>query len=310
MECLAGLLPMQKGEIWINGREVTYQAPEKRCMGYVPQDYALFPFLNVSDNITFGLRAQKASKSRIEKSLNTLADLLHLSPLLKRDIQNLSGGEKQRVALARALAVSPKILLLDEPLASLDVRTAKYLRLELRRLHEELRLTTLHVTHNLMEAEELADKTAILNMGRLEQIGTSDEIFFNPASQVVADLFGAPNILECDHYKSLGHGLAEAHCKGLSLVLPSQGSRIKKIALFPRDIFIDTHKPPGPEINRFKAKVTEIQPFSSLIRLRLRIGQNLLTAEMPKELFQDMDIAIGQDVFVILKLRSLRICEQ
>lgn len=307
IECLAGLYRFRKGQIRIDGREVTSLPPEKRNIGYVPQDYALFPFLNVAENITFGLRGETTKKTQMEGKLNALTQLLGISHLLKRDVRTLSGGEKQRVSLARALATSPKFLLLDEPLNSLDVRTAKYLRLELRQLHEELELTTIHVTHNLIEAEEMADRMAILNMGKLEQIGTSEEVFFYPESETVSDFTGTPNILNCDHYNVLGHGLVEAVCGGIPIILPYQGERVRRIALFPRDIYVSTSKPPGPELNRFTGIVTDIKPFSSLMRLKVKVGQNSLLAELPKDLFEEMDMKIGQEVFLILKLRRLRV---
>ena len=142
------------------------------------------------NNIIFGLKEKKIEKSKMRQQVETLAPLLGISHLLKRDVRTLSGGEKQRVALARALAVSPGILLLDEPLSSIDVSTAKHLRQELRRLHEELGVTTIHVTHNLGEAGELADRMAVLNMGKLEQVGTPEEVFFYPQSETVADFLG------------------------------------------------------------------------------------------------------------------------
>jgi ABC-type sugar transport system ATPase subunit len=307
VECLAGLYFFRRGKIWIDGTDVTSLLPEERNIGYVPQDYALFPFLNVAGNITFGLRGKDAQRNRMREKLLTIAHVLGISHLLNRDVRTLSGGEKQRVALARALATSPRILLLDEPLSSLDIRISKYLRLELKRFHEELGLTTLHVTHNLMEAEEMADRMAILNMGKLEQIGTPEEVFFYPQSETVSDFIGTPNILDCDHYRSLGYGLIEAVCGGMSIILPYQGDKVRRIALFPRDIFVSTSKPPGPEVNRFKGIVTEIQPFSSLRRLKVKVGENSLLAELPKDIFEHMDIMVGQEVYLILKLRRLRI---
>lgn len=307
IECLAGLHHFRHGEIWLDDADITAVPPEQRQIGYVPQDYALFPFLNVAENITFGLKARHAPPETINDQVTTLAHLLHISPLLNRNVRTLSGGEKQRVALARALATSPRILLLDEPLSSLDVRTAKYLRLELRRLHEELGVTTVHVTHDLIETEEMADRMAVLNTGRVEQIGTPAEVFFNPRNETVADLVGTPNILTCDQVKPIGHGLVEAVCGGMSIVLPLQDGGIRKIALFPRDIYISTTKPPGPELNRFKGVVTDIQPFSSLMRLKVRVGKNQLLAELPQDIFEEMDIKTDQEVFLILKLRRLRI---
>ena len=135
--------------------------------------------------------------------------------------------------MARALAISPKILILDEPLSSLDVKTSKFLRLELRRFHEELGVITSHVTHNLMETEEMADRIAILNMGRLEQVGTPDEIFFYPRTETVSDFMGTPNILDWEHYKTLGHGLMKAFCGGIPIIVPYQGNGVKKLPSSP-----------------------------------------------------------------------------
>ena len=190
VECIAGLCRFRKGKLWIDENDVTPLPPEERQIGYVPQDYCLFPFLNVLNNITFGMKEKRVEKDKMRQQVETLAPLLGISHLLNRDVRTLSGGEKQRVALARALAVSPRILLLDEPLSSIDVRTAKSLRQELRRLHEELGVTTIHVTHNLGEAGELADRIAVLNMGKLEQVGTPEEVFFYPQSETVSDFLG------------------------------------------------------------------------------------------------------------------------
>ncbi|MCX8012288.1 MAG: ABC transporter ATP-binding protein, partial [Desulfobacterota bacterium] len=216
-------------------------------------------------------------------------------------------GEKQRVALARALATSPKILLLDEPLSSLDVSTSKYLRLELRRLHNELGITTIHVTHNLIEAEEMADKIGILHRGKLEQVGTIEEVFFCPKNEAVSEFIGTPNILDCSHCNTLGHGLMEAVCGGISIILPYKEEGIKRIALFPKDIYISVSKPPGPELNRFKGVVKEINAYSSQIRLKVKVGENILLTELPKDRFEDMSIKLGQEVFLILKLRRLMV---
>ncbi len=307
LECLAGLHRIRKGEIWIDGEEVTLVPPERRRIGYVPQDYALFPFLNVKENITFGLRKKNSEKNEAEKKASDLAHLLGIYHLMDRNVRTLSGGEKQRVALARALATSPKMLLLDEPMGSLDVRTAKYLRLELKRIHEELEITTVHVTHNLLEAEEMAGRMAILNMGRLEQVGTPEEIFFYPQSQVVSDFLGTPNILNCDECIPIGHGLVEAICGKMSIILPHRTGEIKKIALFPQDIYVSKSRPPGPDLNRFKGVVKEVVPFSSLMRLNIRVDDIDLLTELPKDIFEDMNIALGQEVYLILKLRSLKV---
>jgi ABC-type sugar transport system ATPase subunit len=308
IECIAGLHACGKGEIWIDGKNATALAPEERVIGYVPQDYALFPFLNVLGNITFGLKKKRYAKPETKEKVKDLTHLLGISHLLNRDVRSLSGGEKQRVAIARALATSPRILLLDEPLSSLDVSTSKYLRLELRRFHEELGITTIHVTHNLMEAEEMADRIAIFNRGKLEQVGTPEEVFFYPENETVSDFIGTPNILNCDHCNPLGNGLMEVISGGVPIILPGEGKEVKRIALFPRDIYVSASKPPAPEVNRFKGVVTEIKPYSSLVRLKVKVGETCLLTELPKERFQDMGIKLGQEVFLILKLRRLMVC--
>ncbi len=261
----------------------------------MPQDYVLFPFLNVTENIDFGLGQTSCTKTEVKERVKTLANLLGISHLLDRDTRSLSGGEKQRVALARALAPSPKILLLDEPLSSLDLQTSKYLRLELLRIHRELGVITLHVTHNQLEAEEIADRIAILNMGRLEQVGRPEEVFFYPESEVVSDFVGAPNILDSDYCRSLGDGLMEVGYGGMRIMVPHDGESAQRIALFPRDIHISDTQPPGPQMNRFKGIITNIKSSGVAVKLQINVGENTLWAEMPHYISQYMDFAIGFD---------------
>jgi len=309
MECIAGIHRIKQGRIWFGRNEVTHLTPEERNLGYVPQDSVLFPFLNVADNIAFGLRQVKYPKTEVQKRVIKLANLMSISHLLHRDIRSLSGGEKQRVALARALAPSPKTLLLDEPLSSLDLQTSKYLRLELRRIHKELKVTTIHITHNQVEAEEVADRIGILNMGKLEQVGKLEEVFFYPESQIVSDFIGAPNILTCESCHSLGNGVIEASCGDMRIVLPHVGDSVQRIAIFPRDIYVSQTKPPGPDLNRFKGTVTGIDAAHYAVRLWIRVGKDRLLAEIPHHIFEDMDLSVGDEVFLILKLRRIRAYE-
>jgi len=311
IECIAGLRRINNGEIWIDGNNVTDLTPEERNIGYVPQDYVLFPFLNVFENIAFGLKRNKHSKIEKQTKVNALADLMGISHLLNRDTYSLSGGEKQRVAMARCLALSPKILLLDEPLSSLDLQTSKRLRLELRRIQRELGITTLHITHNQMEAEEISDRIAILNRGKLEQVGKPDEILFYPRSEIVSEFIGAPNILDCNTCRNLKQGLMEVHCGGIDLVIPydGDGNSVQKIALFPRDIYISENNPPGPKVNRFKGTITSIKPTTTVIKLGLKVGENNLIAEIPSGIFKNMNLEVGKQVFVIIKFRRIRVYE-
>ncbi len=309
MECIAGLHRIRQGQIWLGQDEVTHLAPEERNVGYVPQDYVLFPFLNVIDNIAFGLRQAKSPEAKIQERVKNLASLMGISHLLSRDTRSLSGGEKQRVALARALAPSPRILLLDEPLSALDLRTSKSLRHELRRVHRESGVTTLHITHDLMEAVEMADRVAVIQNGRVEQVIEAEKLLFYPESEEVSDFIGAPNILDCDYCHSLGQGVMEVGCGGLKLVVPHDGNSVRKVAILPRHIYVSETKPPGLGVNCFKGTITDIKQASNTIRIRVEVGKKNLLAEIPQYIFKEMDLAVGKEVFLILRLRRIRVFE-
>jgi len=309
MEGLAGLHRIKQGEIWVNRREVTHLSSEERNVGYVPQDYVLFPFLNVVDNIAFGLKRTESSSGEIQGRVNKLADLMGVSHLLHRDTRSLSGGEKQRVALARALAPSPGILLLDEPLGALDLRTAKYLRLELKRVHHELGLTTIHITHDLMEALEMADRVAIIQGGQVEQVAQPEEMLFYPEGERVADFIGAPNILDCDYCRDLGQGIMEVGCGGLKITVPYEGGKIRKVAILPRHIYVSETRPPGLSVNGFQGNITAIKSGGNTVRIWIDVDDNNLMAEVPSYIFEEMDLAVGKEVFLILRMRRIRCYE-
>ncbi|OGO44217.1 MAG: hypothetical protein A2137_08150, partial [Chloroflexi bacterium RBG_16_58_8] len=281
MECLAGLHHIRKGEIRRDGTEVTHLAPEERNLGYVPQDYVLFPFLNVVDNIAFGLKRSKRPPAEIQERVAGLADLMGISHLLHRETRSLSGGEKQRVALARALAPSPGILLLDEPLGALDQRTAKSLRLELRRIHRQFGLTTIHITHDLMEALEMADRVAVVQNGQVEQVAEPEEMLFYPEGEKVADFIGAPNILDCDYCRDLGQGIIEVGCGALKLTIPHEGGPVGKVAILPRHIYVSETRPPGLSVNGFRGIVTAIKTSGNMVRIWIDVGDKNLMSEIP-----------------------------
>jgi len=297
------------GSVLFDSSPVDKVPASKRGIGYLFQDLVLFPHLDVAANIAYGLRAAKQPQRQVEARVNELLHMMKITHLSSRYPKHLSGGEKQRVALARALALSPKVLLLDEPLSSLDVQTSKYLRIELKQLQKELGITTIYVTHDLTEAEELADRIAIIQDGHMEQVGTPDEVFFYPKNERVSDFIGAPNILDCDYCRSLGQGLLEVDCAGLPIVLPDDGNTVQRIALFPRDIHIFETRPPGPAVNRFKGTITSIKSADDAVRLEVMVEEKKLLAEMPHHIFEDMDLAVGKEVFLILKLRRIRAYE-
>jgi len=188
---IAGLHPVAAGRVLIDGVDATAAPPERRHVGMVFQGLSLFPHLDVLDNVVFGLRLRRVPAARRRARADELVATLGLEPLLGRPTPTLSGGEAQRVALARALAPEPALLLLDEPLSLLDHNARLALQQQLRRVHESLALTTLHVTHNREEARALADRCAVMCAGRIVQVGPVDEVFSRPRCAFVARFVGA-----------------------------------------------------------------------------------------------------------------------
>jgi sulfate transport system ATP-binding protein len=190
LRVIAGLERPDRGEVYISGEEATGVSPQKRGVGFVFQHYAAFKHMTVWDNVAFGLAVRKRPKAEIKQRVAELLDLVQLNGLAKRYPAQLSGGQRQRMALARALAVEPKVLLLDEPFGALDARVRKELRAWLRRLHDEVHVTTIFVTHDQEEAMELADQIVLMNAGRVEQIGGARDLYERPANEFVMTFVG------------------------------------------------------------------------------------------------------------------------
>jgi ABC-type sugar transport system ATPase subunit len=305
---IAGLTDY-RGSVLFDGVPVNKLPADKREVGYLFQSLVLFPHLDVAANIAYGLGARKWPQYRIEDRVNELLKLMSIRHLASRYPNQLSGGERQRVALARAIASSPRVLLLDEPLSSLDAQTAKYLRTELKQLQRRLGITTVYVTHDLMEAVEMADRMAIIQNGRVEQVAEPERVLFYPESERVSDFIGAPNILDCDYCHSLGQGVMEVGCGELKLVVPHDGNSVQKVAILPRHIYVSETRPPGPGVNGFQGTVTDIKHTSNAVRIGIAVGKNNLTAEIPHHIFEEMDLALGKEVFLILRLRRIRVYE-
>jgi len=304
LNIISGLIPYE-GDLFFNGKSMNHTSPRDRRIGYVFQKLALFPHLNVKSNIAYGLRAQKWIPPRMEERLDEILGMMDLYHLANRYPGNLSGGEKQKVALARAIAPSPQILLLDEPFQNIDLRSTKMIRLEFKRLQRDLKITTLFVTHQLSEAEEMADRLAVLNHGKVEQIGTPREILSQPKNEFVSNFIGSPNILRCLSSHSLGSGLIEADCDGIKVVLPHEGERVKNIMISPKDVFVSPENPPGPYINRYKGQVMAFQSDGALKRIRVKIDKHLINAEVPEWMTSSHHLNIGQEVYVVLKLGKI-----
>ena len=201
LRIIAGLEQPDAGSVWLDGREVTGLEPNQRDVNTVFQNYALFPHMNVAENIGYGLKLKKVPKSEIRKKVSQMLELVQLEGYEKRKPSELSGGQKQRVAIARALVNNPKILLLDEPLGALDLQLRRAMQIELKHLQKKLGITFIYITHDQEEAINMSDRIAVMKDGRIEQIGTPDEIYNHPKTSYVATFVGNANIL---------HGVAES----------------------------------------------------------------------------------------------------
>ncbi|HET7416247.1 MAG TPA: sulfate ABC transporter ATP-binding protein [Solirubrobacterales bacterium] len=199
LRAIAGLEDLDSGQVTINGQDATSQPPQQRGVGFVFQHYAAFKHMTVYDNVAFGLKIRKWKKPETSKRVHELLQLVQLDGLAGRFPSQLSGGQRQRMALARALAVEPQVLLLDEPFGALDAKVRKDLRTWLRRLHEEMHVTTIFVTHDQEEAMDVAGQLVVMNEGRVEQSGTADELYEHPANEFVMSFVGEVNQLG-DHF--------------------------------------------------------------------------------------------------------------
>lgn len=194
LRMIAGLEEISGGEIFIGDKKVNKVAPKDRDIAFVFQSYALYPHMTVKENIAFGLKMRKTDEEKIERKVQEAAEILNLTELLDRKPKQLSGGQRQRVALGRAIVREPKVFLMDEPLSNLDAKLRVLMRSEIKKLHEKLKTTFIYVTHDQTEALTMGDRIVVLDKGVIQQIGTPDEIYQNPANTFVAGFVGSPQM--------------------------------------------------------------------------------------------------------------------
>jgi multiple sugar transport system ATP-binding protein len=252
MRMVAGLETITAGDLLMDGRRVNHVAPRERDIAMVFENYALYPHLNVYDNIAMPLRARRLPAAEIDRRIQAVAEVLSIGDLLARRIQNLSGGQKQRVGIGRAIVREPRLFIMDEPISHLDARLRADMRTELKRLHSRLGVTTLYVTHDQLEAVALADRIAVMHLGVLQQVGTPAELFDEPVNEFVAGFIGSPpmNMLAFDGASLEGEDLL-LHRSGSVIRIPAGGSRLQtavtggahKLGIRPVDI--ELRRPDG-----------------------------------------------------------------
>ncbi len=297
LRIIAGLEGADQGSILFQGENATDRSVRDRQVGFVFQHYALFRHMTVFENIAFGLRVRprhsRPSESEISAKVHNLLQLVQLDRLAERYPSQLSGGQRQRVALARALAVEPKVLLLDEPFGALDAKVRKELRAWLRRLHDEIHVTSVFVTHDQDEALEVADRVVIMHQGQIEQVGTPDDVFHHPATEFVMHFLGDVNAF---------HGRVDAgivQFGSLELPFPEDRQQITgdaRVFIRPYDVTIDTKTNGLPAM---EAKVVRVHSAGPLVRVDLLTSANQrLTSEISQERFATMNLQLESRVYV------------
>lgn len=289
LECLCGLIRPESGRIFIDGSDVTRAEPKERKIGYVPQDYALFIHKSVRQNIAFGLELKKGlSAHQRATRVRELADLLGFAHLLARSVVKLSGGEKQRVALARCLAVSPHVLLLDEPVSALDEETRETICMELKQLQRATRTTIIHICHDFEEMLLVADRVGVIDQGRLLQVGTPDELMHKPKTVELARFMRTENIFKGEAH--IRDNRTHIAASGLTIISSARGEREVSFMVRPENISLlsDAHR--RDEENTLDGKVLRIINKGPLVRVDVDAGLTFVALVGRKE-FQELGLA-------------------
>ena len=300
LETIAGLYQPKKGLIKINGRDVTRAEPRKRDISIVYQDYMLFPHLTVRENIEFGLKENGAS------DLNEIVEFLDVRQILHRKPDTLSGGESQRVALARALVTKPGILLLDEPLSALDCNTREQIMCELRQINEKMGITIIHITHERSEAIALGDRVAVMNEGRILQVGIPEEVFRKPNSEFVANFVGVENLFRGESVIDQDTGVANIKVNRIKIISTSCKSGNVFIAIRPEDILLSIDRIEASARNSYQGNITEVKDMGSTIKIVVDVGI-LFSTVITKWSFEDMGLRNDTQVHVTFKASSVHV---
>ena len=303
VRCIAGLVKPTTGQIYIGDQLVNQLPPKDRDVAMVFQNYALYPHMNVFDNIAFPLKMRKATKQQIKDKVRNISQLLGIENFLDRKPKELSGGQMQRVALGRALVREPKIFLMDEPLSNLDAKLRTFMRTEIKKLQKKIGITTLYITHDQIEAMSMADKIAVMNSGLVQQIGKAAEMYKEPANTFVADFVGSPsmnflrcNIFENDYYHTIVLESNSAHLQfpiyKFPFNLPSEKNII--IGIRPRDIlFLDNEDFNGIKL-RGKISFNELLGDDSLVEIKIANDDSIKVANTDPS----FDFTVGKDITV------------
>ena len=309
LRLISGFENPSTGEVFIAGKNVTHDPPYRRSVNQVFQSYALFPHLSVYENISFGLRMKKLAASDIKGRVDRVVEMTSLQEFADRKPAQLSGGQRQRVALARAVVCEPKVLLLDEPLSALDAKLRTQMRAELKQLQKRLGITFVFVTHDQEEALTMSDRIAVISCGRVEQIGTVNEIYYQPATRFVATFIGETNIVEAE---IVDKGADVIHCQiegGMTLAVrpgtPAAGSSVL-LSLRPEKIRLYRSRPQGQNV--FSGRIV-VQVFKGAVNdLTVAVSGGLeLRALIANDGQQELVFQEGEEVFCRIQPEDINI---
>jgi putative spermidine/putrescine transport system ATP-binding protein len=278
LRMIAGFEQLDNGSIFLDGQDLVPIPPNRRDIGMVFQAYALFPNMTVRENVAFGLRMKKASKTDINKRVNDVLEMVRLKDTAKRFPHQLSGGQQQRIALARALAVQPRVLLLDEPLSALDAEVRVVLRGEIRRIQSELAITTVYVTHDQEEALSISDKVVVMNKGLIEQVGTPEEIYRAPKTRFVATFIGTANQFIG---KSTARGVVT--CETVTLRTAERkdfNDQPVVVLVRPENIAVETEQPEMDGWNIIQGEIETITFHGAITRLAVNASGQRIVADI------------------------------
>jgi ABC-type Fe3+/spermidine/putrescine transport system ATPase subunit len=289
LRAVSGFVPVSGGRISVSGRDITHAPPDQRGMAMVFQSYALWPHMTTAQNLGYGLKLRRVQKQDIARRVAEILAMLKLEGFSERNVTQLSGGQRQRVALGRALAVSPELLLLDEPLSNLDARIREDVRHEIKALQAKLGITTIHVTHDREEAMVMADRIAILDAGRIAQLGAPEEVYNRPNSPFIASFMGAGNVLELEARPADGGMRIEASSHNDAVLI--RGSALA-----------------GPVVAHFRSEAARLGPADAAGADRLLLRGRIVQASYPGGFYR-YAVAVGQNQFMVDDSRRLTVGE-
>jgi len=305
LESIAGIQGTRGGEVWIDDKDVTSLNLEERRIGFAYQKYALFRHLPVRDNISFGLMWRFRSKDEVDKAVDNVIELLNLQKLLDKRPWALSGGESQKICLARAIAIRPDLLILDEPMSSVDLESKEVTEKELKDLHLRLKLTTIHVTHDLEEAIALGDRIAVMIDGNIVQIGTPDEVFRHPNSEAVARFLMTRNIFHGEAQDG-SDGQSVFQLDGQKLAVNTELRGNKQASIRPEDIFLSREPVTTNDVNCLPGTITRISDRGAIVYIWVDVPPEF-TCVILHPALKDLGLAEGQKIYITFNSSAVNV---